>query len=737
MSVPTNKEQILLERLNRARLTHLSNPISFEKAQVAFEALPRKASDMTGAQKKIAFFLRDFLKVLDRAQLWTATDGSTRGADRDSEELHDIAMQFLADMGPTWVQAAETAVPAKLPDDITSVVAVQLSGGDDAIARKIDILSFFSALVIPAINYFENIDRLHSSRIAELALINPDFSRSLRSQLGVWERQQTPAFKAAGPGLGDRVDQYWDVLTSDPTNKISKAIRTRGLETGIPSTGGDQETEAEAAERMYHLSRILVAVDREFDLGNTAQATSSNPPKPNTKGKGKGKGKKKGDASKPDVNDPEKWTTTAAAFPDENEDETGPEIALVPGLAYPHRDSPTSIGVGILLDTGSSRSYVERDVAKAAGFRTTGRTRSLPITTAFGDRRRVKAVEVVGSFRLVSEDGTATRLLTLRLWSVTRLAAEVIIGFRDLAKLGLHPAGKGVKVEGVHTDVYLPYSTRNGNHPDAPEKEGDGETTAAIPGAETNPGSPKPREPTLNGGPVQSDELHFGEDVTPAQRRRFLDFVNADLAVWRGTTPMRHTELLEVHLELKPGAKSSFRPTYTTSRTTMERLKQEVLKQEKQGVVERTKGPGLYASPVFLILKDDGSYRALFDARNINRLTRPPPKAKGTTMVRVAQSVGRHKYWAVLDIASAFFSIKVAEDSQHLLQFMLPDKSTWKMARMPMGLSQSPSLWQQALAMALGADLMAEVAAYMDDLAAGAETIDELLDLIERLVRLV
>merc|ERR1711991_48263 len=306
MSVPTNKEQILLERLNRARLTHLSNPISFEKAQVAFEALPRKASDMTGAQKKIAFFLRDFLKVLDRAQLWTATDGSTRGADRDSEELHDIAMQFLADMGPTWVQAAETAVPAKLPDDIVQVVDAQLSGNDAARARKIEILSFFAALVAPAINYFENIDRLHSSRVAELALTNPDFTRSLRSQLVDWEKRQTPAFKSAGPNLGDRVDQYWDVLTSDPTNKISKSIKSRGQEKGIPSTSGDQETETDAAERMYHLTRVLVAVDREHDLDNLAQASASNPPKPQTKGKGKGKGKNKGGASKSDVNASEK-----------------------------------------------------------------------------------------------------------------------------------------------------------------------------------------------------------------------------------------------------------------------------------------------------------------------------------------------------------------------------------------------------------------------------------------------
>jgi len=306
MSVPTNKEQILLERLNQARLTHLSNPISFEKAQVAFEALPRKASEMTATQKKVVFFLRDFAKVLDRSQLWTATDASTRGADRDDEELRDIAEQFLTDMGPTWVQAAETAVPAELPGDIIKVVTAQLSGTEDVVDRKIHILNFFSALVIPAINYFETIDRLYTSRVAELALTSPDFTRSLRSQLVGWERQQTPAFKAAGPGLGKRVDQYWDVLTSDPTNKISKAIKTRGQEKGIPSTSGDQETETDAAERMYHLTRVLVAVDREHDLDNLAQASASNPPKPQTKGKGKGKGKNKGGASKSDVNASEK-----------------------------------------------------------------------------------------------------------------------------------------------------------------------------------------------------------------------------------------------------------------------------------------------------------------------------------------------------------------------------------------------------------------------------------------------
>lgn len=274
-----NKETILLQRLNKARTTHLSKPVAYAKVQTAFAGLGRRASTFTPTQKKVVYFLRDFLKVLDRTTLWTrgAPTNGSRSRDkeqpRNDEELRDIAMQFLTEMGPTWVQAAETAVPKELPEVITNVVKLQLSGDDDVIAEKIHILGFFTALFVPAINYFEQVAQIRASRQAQLELVTPDFTRPLRPQLDAWERQQSAAFKAAGPTLKARTDQYWLALTSGKTSKVSKAIRARGEDLGIPSTeeDDDETVEAEAQtelakERMYHLSRTLVAVDLEFDL---------------------------------------------------------------------------------------------------------------------------------------------------------------------------------------------------------------------------------------------------------------------------------------------------------------------------------------------------------------------------------------------------------------------------------------------------------------------------------------
>jgi hypothetical protein len=152
------------------------------------------------------------------------------------------------------------------------------------------------------------------------------------------------------------------------------------------------------------------------------------------------------------------------------------------------------------------------------------------------------------------------------------------------------------------------------------------------------------------------------------------------------------------------------------------------------GVIERTRSP--YNSPIFCVVKRDGSYRTVLDFRAINRSTIPSQYAMRTADELLTQ-IGRSgaKIFSCLDLTSGFHQMKLQEESRKFTAFTVPGDAQycWKVA--PMGLSQCPATFSRLMDETFSG--LECCATYFDDLAVfSAQPESHVKHLRECLIRL-
>jgi hypothetical protein len=107
-----------------------------------------------------------------------------------------------------------------------------------------------------------------------------------------------------------------------------------------------------------------------------------------------------------------------------------------------------------------------------------------------------------------------------------------------------------------------------------------------------------------------------------------------------------------------------------------------------------------FASPTVLVKKKDGGRRLCVDYRGLNRCTIdmkfPLPHTK-TILERMA---GR-RIFATLDLRQGFHQIPLEQEARHLTAFSTPE-GLYEYRRVPFGLKNSPSFFQQTMSRVLG-----------------------------------
>lgn len=73
------------------------------------------------------------------------------------------------------------------------------------------------------------------------------------------------------------------------------------------------------------------------------------------------------------------------------------------------------------------------------------------------------------------------------------------------------------------------------------------------------------------------------------------------------------------------------------------------------------------------------------------------------------------RYLTTLDIKSAYWQIKVAEESRPLTVFTVPNRGLFQFKRMPFGIHSAPAVWQRLIDRVIGVDLEKYVFVYLDD----------------------
>lgn len=130
------------------------------------------------------------------------------------------------------------------------------------------------------------------------------------------------------------------------------------------------------------------------------------------------------------------------------------------------------------------------------------------------------------------------------------------------------------------------------------------------------------------------------------------------------------------------------------------------------GIVRKSSSP--WASPVVLVTKPDGSYRFCIDYTKLNAAS----VKESFPLPNIEEHLDRlagARIFTVMDLASGFWQIPVAESDVEKLAFVTPI-GTYEPLRMPYGYVGAPPIFQAAISESLDPLLYAYVLVYIDDI---------------------
>lgn len=113
----------------------------------------------------------------------------------------------------------------------------------------------------------------------------------------------------------------------------------------------------------------------------------------------------------------------------------------------------------------------------------------------------------------------------------------------------------------------------------------------------------------------------------------------------------------------------------------------EIEKLIKQGIIERSNS--YFISPIVIVKKSDNSLRICLDAREINKRIKPGFETPQTIEVLMGKC-GTSKWYTKIDLKSAFWLIKLGEDSKKYCAFNI-NGNIYQFKVTPFGMKCSPS----------------------------------------------
>ncbi|XP_044143040.1 uncharacterized protein LOC122932604 [Bufo gargarizans] len=146
---------------------------------------------------------------------------------------------------------------------------------------------------------------------------------------------------------------------------------------------------------------------------------------------------------------------------------------------------------------------------------------------------------------------------------------------------------------------------------------------------------------------------------------------------------------------LKEGVMPTFQKQYPLSEEKLEGIRPQIEKYLQMGILRKIVSP--WNTPINPVKKNNGTWRFVQDLRKVNKAIIPlPPLVADLTAVFGAIPAGS-KYYTVVDLSNAFFSIPVAWDAQSLFAFQWADDGQVTWTRLPQGFGDSPAAFSIVL----------------------------------------
>lgn len=244
--------------------------------------------------------------------------------------------------------------------------------------------------------------------------------------------------------------------------------------------------------------------------------------------------------------------------------------------------------------------------------------------------------------------------------------------------------------------------------------------------------------PTVNSLVIEHTEIdpkqvNCGDTINESQKQQLMEVLSRFKHCFaKSLKELGCTDMVEMNLELNSKRPIVYRP-YRLSHKEREQVREMVGEMLDAGIVRESISE--YASPIILVRKKDGKQRLCIDYRLLNSITVKERYPMPIIEDEIARLSGQ-AYFITLDLASGYYQVPISENSKPLTSFVTPD-GQYEFNRMPFGLANAPAVFQRLMNRVLGSARFSEATAYIDDVLIYGKSVDECLERLERVMRLI
>uniref|UniRef100_A0AAQ6AAX3 ribonuclease H n=1 Tax=Amphiprion ocellaris TaxID=80972 RepID=A0AAQ6AAX3_AMPOC len=175
-------------------------------------------------------------------------------------------------------------------------------------------------------------------------------------------------------------------------------------------------------------------------------------------------------------------------------------------------------------------------------------------------------------------------------------------------------------------------------------------------------------------------------------------------------------DLPPIKIETKPHP-SIVQRQYPLSKEAIDGISPVIEDMLKAGILREIDNP-VCLTPIFPVKKPTSKWRLVHDLRAVNDIVQPLPAKVANPHTILNSLKSTDKFFSVIDLSNAFFSVPLHKDSQGLFAFRFKNK-TYTYTRLPQGFTHSPTMYSQALQMSMSTcpDLTGgQMLFYVDDI---------------------
>ena len=172
------------------------------------------------------------------------------------------------------------------------------------------------------------------------------------------------------------------------------------------------------------------------------------------------------------------------------------------------------------------------------------------------------------------------------------------------------------------------------------------------------------------------------------------------------------------------------KPPYRIPHAKEIKLEEKMKEMQEQGIIKRSKSS--YNSPLICVKKPNGDIRPCIDYRELNKIIEPIsfPIPRIDDLIN---SLDKAKIISSLDLASAYHQCEIEPRDTHKTAFTFKN-SKWEYKTIPFGLKTAPAFFSRLISDTLFELIGTEILCYLDDILIFAETEEEHLERIEKVL---